>query len=406
MNRSTVTPTRARALFAVCVSTAALLALSACVANDPTTSAGSDATALTVDSSSSDCTVSASEAPSGNVSFSIENTGDQVTEFYLLADDELRIVGEVENIGPGITRDLVVQARPGDYFTVCKPGMVGAGIGKAAFTVTDSGAELVADGDDSALVDAAAVNYVAYIKNQVEGLVTSTTTFLDAYRAGDDDTARSLYAPTRAAYERIEPVAESFGDLDPKIDFREADVEEGTEWTGWHRIEKDLWQPSAEDNGGEAYVPLSTDERNRFADLLEDDTASLNDAVHESDYTVSIDAISNGAIGLLDEVASGKITGEEEIWSHTDLWDFQANLEGARVAYEGVRDIVEPKDADLVAQLDDEFTSLETLLSGYGSLDAGFVYYDELTTEQVKELADGVNALSEPLSQLTAVLVG
>jgi len=406
MNRSTVTPTRARALFAVCVSTAALLALSACVANDPTTSADSDAIALTVDSSSSDCTVSASEAPSGNVSFSIENTGDQVTEFYLLADDELRIVGEVENIGPGITRDLVVQARPGDYFTVCKPGMVGAGIGKAAFTVTDSGAELVADGDDSALVDAAAVNYVAYIKNQVEGLVTSTTTFLDAYRAGDDDTARSLYAPTRAAYERIEPVAESFGDLDPKIDFREADVEEGTEWTGWHRIEKDLWQPSAEDNGGEAYVPLSTDERNRFADLLEDDTASLNDAVHESDYTVSIDAISNGAIGLLDEVASGKITGEEEIWSHTDLWDFQANLEGARVAYEGVRDIVEPKDADLVAQLDDEFTSLETLLSGYGSLDAGFVYYDELTTEQVKELADGVNALSEPLSQLTAVLVG
>ena len=406
MNRSTVTPTRARALFAVCVSTAALLALSACVANDPTTSADSDATALTVDSSSSDCTVSASEAPSGNVSFSIKNTGDQVTEFYLLADDELRIVGEVENIGPGITRDLVVQARPGDYFTVCKPGMVGAGIGKAAFTVTDSGAELVADGDDSALVDAAAVNYVAYIKNQVEGLVTSTTTFLDAYRAGDDDTARSLYAPTRAAYERIEPVAESFGDLDPKIDFREADVEEGTEWTGWHRIEKDLWQPSAEGNGGEAYVPLSTDERNRFADLLEDDTASLNDAVHESDYTVSIDAISNGAIGLLDEVASGKITGEEEIWSHTDLWDFQANLEGARVAYEGVRDIVEPKDADLVAQLDDEFTSLETLLSGYGSLDAGFVYYDELTTEQVKELADGVNALSEPLSQLTAVLVG
>ena len=406
MNRSTVTPTRARALFAVCVSTAALLALSACVANDPTTSADSDATALTVDSSSSDCTVSASEAPSGNVSFSIENTGDQVTEFYLLADDELRIVGEVENIGPGITRDLVVQARPGDYFTVCKPGMVGAGIGKAAFTVTDSGAELVADGDDSALVDAAAVNYVAYIKNQVEGLVTSTTTFLDAYRAGDDDTARSLYAPTRAAYERIEPVAESFGDLDPKIDFREADVEEGTEWTGWHRIEKDLWQPSAEDNGGETYVSLSTDERNRFADLLEDDTASLNDAVHESDYTVSIDAISNGAIGLLDEVASGKITGEEEIWSHTDLWDFQANLEGARVAYEGVRDIVETKDPELVKTLDTRFGDLEQQLAAYGSLDKGFVYYDELTPAQVKELADGVNSLSEPLSELTATLVG
>jgi len=405
MNRWTVSPTRTRAIYAVSVSAAALLALSACVANNPTTD-GADSTALTVDSSASDCAVSTSEAPSGTINFQITNSGDQVTEFYLLADDELRIVGEVENVGPGITRDLVVQAKPGDYYTVCKPGMVGAGIGKASFTVTDSGVDLAGDGDDAELVDAAATNYVAYIKNQVEGLVTSTTTFLDAYRAGDDETARALYAPTRAAYERIEPVAESFGDLDPKIDFREADVEEGTEWTGWHRIEKDLWQPTAEDNGGEAYAPLSTEERNRFADLLEEDTASLNDAVHESDYSVSIDAISNGAIGLLEEVASGKITGEEEIWSHTDLWDFQANLEGARVAYEGVRDIVEPKDADLVAQLDEEFTSLETLLAGYGSLETGFTYYDDLTTEQVKELADGVSALGEPLSKLTAVLVG
>jgi iron uptake system component EfeO len=402
MNRSTETTTRTRAVVTVATSAAALLVLSGCVANNQATA---DATSLTVESSASDCAVSATKAPSGNISFAITNSGDQVTEFYLLADDGLRIVGEVENIGPGISRDLVVQAAPGDYFTVCKPGMVGDGLGKAAFTVTDSGADLAADGDDKKLVAAAAANYVAYIKNQVESLVTGTSAFLDAYRAGDDETARALYATTRAAYERIEPVAESFGDLDPKIDFREADVEEGTEWTGWHRIEKDLWQPTAADNGGEAYVPLSAAERTRFADLLEADTASLNDAVHKDDYTVSIDAISNGAIGLLDEVASGKITGEEEIWSHTDLWDFQANLEGARVAYEGVRDIVEAKDPKLVKQLDGEFASLESLLAGYGSLDAGFVYYGDLTTEQVKELADGVNALSEPLSKLTSVLV-
>jgi iron uptake system component EfeO len=401
MNRSTATPTRA--LVAVALGATAMLALSACVPNNPTTSA--DATSLTVDSSASDCAVSESEAPSGAVSFSITNSGDQVTEFYLLADDELRIIGEVENIGPGITRDLVVQARPGDYYTVCKPGMIGAGIGKAAFTVTDSGVDL-ASGNDEEAVAAAAVNYVAYIKNQVEGLVTSTTTFLDAYRAGDDETARALYAPTRAAYERIEPVAESFGDLDPKIDFREADVEEGTEWTGWHRIEKDLWPPASDDNNGEEYVALTAEERNRYADLLEEDTAALNAAVHEDDYTVSIDAISNGAIGLLDEVASGKITGEEEIWSHTDLWDFQANLEGARVAYEGVRDIVEPKDPELVEQIDAEFSSLEQELAAYGSLDTGFVYYTDVDTDQVKDLADGVNALAEPLSRLTSALVG
>ena len=397
----------ATTVLAAVAGTALLLSLAACVPNNPTdTASGAAGNALTVTSSADDCAVSAATAPSGSVSFSVSNTTDEVTEFYVLADDSLRIVGEVENIGPGIERDLVIQAKPGTYYTVCKPGMIGDGIGKAEFTVTDSGADLAETGNDADAVEAAATNYVAYVKNQVEGLVTSTTTFADAYRSGDDETARSLYATTRAAYERIEPVAESFGDLDPKIDFREADVPEGTEWTGWHRIEKDLWQPTADENGGDTYVPLTDDERTRFSDLLEADTDDLNDAVHAADYTVSIDAISNGAIGLLDEVASGKITGEEEIWSHTDLWDFQANLEGARVAYEGVRDIVEPKDAELVAEIDEQFTSLEALLAGYGSLEDGFTYYDDLSTDEVRSLSDGVNALGEPLSRLTAVLVG
>ena len=399
-----MTPRPLTATMATVASAAVLLSLAACVPNNPTSESG--ANALTVTSSATDCAVSASEAPSGSVSFTVSNTTDEVTEFYVLAEDSLRIVGEVENIGPGIERDLVIQARPGTYYTVCKPGMIGDGIGKAEFTVTDSGDELAETGDDAEAVALAATNYVAYVKNQVEGLVTATKTFTDAYRAGDDDLARELYPTTRAAYERIEPVAESFGDLDPKIDFREADVEEGTEWTGWHRIEKDLWQPTADENGGDTYVPLTDDERTRFSDLLEADTDDLNEAVHAADYTVSIDAISNGAIGLLDEVASGKITGEEEIWSHTDLWDFQANLEGARVAYEGVRDIVEPKDAELVAEIDEQFTSLETLLAGYGTLEDGFTYYDDLSTDEVRSLSDGVNALGEPLSRLTAVLVG
>jgi len=379
-----------------------MLALAGCVPNNA--SSTDAAGAITVDSSADDCAVSASTATSGTLTFSVTNSGDQVTEFYLLADDGLRIVGEVENVGPGISRDLVVQAQPGDYFTVCKPGMVGDGIGRAAFTVSGDRVQLAGDVQDQ--VDQAAVNYVAYVKDQVGQLVTGTQTFLDAYLAGDDQKARDLYAITRANYERIEPVAESFGDLDPKIDFREADVAEGDEWTGWHRIEKDLFPPAAADNNGVTYVPLTAAERQDYADKLADDTQALYDAVNATDYTVTIDAISNGAIGLMEEVASGKITGEEEIWSHTDLWDFQANLEGAKVAYEGVRDIVETKDPELVKNLDEQFASLQTLLADYGTLDAGFTYYNDLTPDQVKQLADGVNALGEPLSQLTATLVG
>jgi iron uptake system component EfeO len=390
-----------RLSLAVAVSTALILcALTGCVPNSPSTPGAST---ITVTSTQTACTLSQAEAVSGTVSFTVTNAGDDVTEFYLLGDDKLRIVGELENIGPGIERTLVVTLAPGTYFTTCKPGMTGDGVGTAAFTVTDSGTP-IATGSDASLIAAAQDNYVSYVQSQVEALETHTATFLAAYRSGDDDTARSLYASTRAYYERIEPVAESFGELDPKLDFREADVPAGTEWTGWHRIEKDLWPPSG--GGATAYQPMTMTERSRMADLLARDTAELSAEVHSDDYTVSIDAISNGAIELLSEVATGKITGEEEIWSHTDLWDFQANLEGARVAYEGVRPIVEAKNPDLVETVDHRFEALETQLAQYGSLAHGFALYSDLSAEQIRSLADGVNALAEPLSTLTGVLLG
>jgi iron uptake system component EfeO len=383
---------------ALAVGAAAIaLALTGCVPNNPGL-ADATSTTLTVDSSASACTVSAAEAPSGTLVFEVTNSGDEVTEFYLLADDGLRIVGEVENVGPGIERNLVVVAKPGDYFTVCKPGMIGAGVGTTPFTVTDSGVELTGDADTAALVDAANANYASYVKDQVENLVTGTEKFAAAYIARDDGTARDLYAPTRVFWERIETVAESFGDLDPRMDLREADLEEGQEWTGWHAIEKDLWPAEAEPG----FAQYSKDKREALASQLVDDTNTLYAQVQELEFT--IDQQANGAIGLLDEVASGKVTGEEEFWSHTDLWDFQANIDGANVLYAGVRDILLEKDADLVDQLDTEFGKLQSLLDAQRAGD-GFVLYTELSEAEIRALSDQVNALAEPLSRLTGSLL-
>jgi iron uptake system component EfeO len=391
-----MTTRRTRITAALGTGVIAALALAGCVPNNVEPAAGS--AALAVDSTATDCAVSDATAPSGNVVFTVKNSGDQVTEFYLLADDGLRIVGEVENIGPGIERDLVVQAKPGDYFTICKPGMIGAGVGKTPFTVTDSGSDLALDGDLAAQVDAANANYKSYVKDQVENLVTGTESFADAYKAGDDDLARSLYAPTRVYWERIETVAESFGDLDPSMDLREADLEEGQDWTGWHAIEKDLWPASAE--AGFAAYPQ--EKRDALADRLVSDTDSLYANVQDLEFT--LDQQANGAIGLLDEVATGKVTGEEEFWSHTDLWDFQANIDGAKVLYAGVRDILSEKDPDLTTRLDEEFGQLQVLLDAQRVGD-GFSLYTDLTPDEIRAFSDQVNALAEPLSKLTGVLV-
>jgi iron uptake system component EfeO len=387
------------------------LVLAGCVPNAGTDAAGE---AITVSSTDSKCTVSTAEATAGTLTFNVSNDGDRVTEFYLLADDGLRIVGEVENIAPGTVRTLTVVAQPGSYFTACKPGMIGDNVGQTDFSVSGDRVEL--SGDDAELQQTAIDNYKAYVRDQVSQLVPAVDEFVEAYVSGDDETARDLFASTRVYYERIEPTAEAFGDLDPKIDYREVDArEEGLDWTGFHRIEKDLWPPADGDLNSddtdalEGWTPSTDAERAELGEQLVSDIAELNDLVTSDDFELQLGDISNGAIGLLDEVATGKITGEEDWWSGTDLTDFQANVEGAEVAFGIVRDMALAKGEEgeqLVADIDAGFDELNAELAQYGSLDDGFTNYEDLTEEQIKGLSDKVSALAEPLSQLTALLLG
>ena len=383
--------------FATAGALLALPVLSGCTDNATSSSDGpsSDPRALTVAASDTACTVSGGTAPSGKLTFTVTNSGSKINEFYLLGSDGLRIVGEMENIGPGLTRDLVLTAPAGSYFTACKPGMVGDGI-RAPFTVAESGQATTADANDGELVAVANSNYAAYVRDQADSLLTGTEEFTAAYKAGDDAKARALYPDVRTHWERIEPVAESFGDLDPKTDARQADLEAGQRWTGWHRIEKDLWPSRAK-----GYKALSTSQRASYADDLLKNTTTLHDRTRTISFTV--DQIANGARGLLDEVAATKVTGEEEYWSRTDLYDFQANVDGARVAYEGLRPILQQRDPALDTQLDTRFTALQKLLDAQRT-GSGFKLYDQVGKSDVKGLADAVNALAEPLSQLTAAV--
>ncbi|WP_027859979.1 iron uptake system protein EfeO [Marmoricola sp. URHB0036] len=384
-----------RLLTAACAA-ALLVPLSACSltqSNKPAAQGGQGT--INVDSSSDKCDLTTSKAPSGNVVFKVKNTGNEVTEFYLYGEDGMRIVGEIENIGPGLSRDLVVRTPPGKYVTACKPGMKGQGI-RNAFEVTDSGKDTDIKGVDQAAINQATSQYAAYVKDQSQELVDQTTEFATLYKNGEDDKARALFPLARGHWERIETVAESFGDLDPRMDLREADLEKGQKWTGWHRIEKDLWPPAS------GYRAMTPAQRATFVDDLLANTKVLDKRVQTLDYTV--DQIGNGSKGLLDEVASGKITGEEDIWSHTDLWDFQANVDGARVGYEGLKPLLDVKDPALSKQIQTAFDALQVQLDKYKTGDDSFVFYDKVTEAQRKDLSDAVNALAEPLSKMTGAI--
>jgi iron uptake system component EfeO len=397
-----------RSLLLTGTAAALTIALSGCVAKSTGT------VAIAVEIADDACAVATAHAPAGPVTFQLANRGTDVNEFEILAEDQLRVVGEKENVTPGQEVAFTAQLEPGTYYTACKFQQVGAPIGLAKFSVTGQASAVSLN--DQAMTDRAIDEYLAYVRSQVAELLPAVQRLVAAYTAGDDRTARSYFAATRAPYERIEPTAEAFGDLDPRIDFREVDaVADGIAWTGFHRIEKDLWPPEPGElnsDGQDAFTgwsPSTPAERQLFADQLVADITELHALVTADEFTVSLADISNGAIGLLDEVASAKITGEEDWWSGTDLSDFAANVQGAGVAFGSVRALAASKGATgntLVNTIDRQFTTLQATLATYGSIEDGFLDYATLTNADKKALSDQVNALAEPLSQLTRVVLG
>lgn len=360
----------------------ALLALGGCAATPGTTTEGG---AIPVTASDSTCEVARATAPAGTVQFAVTNTGSKVNEFYVYAEGD-RIVGEVENIGPGLSRTFLVELRqPGTYQTACKPGMVGDGI-RSTFTVTG---ESVAAGTTNDLLAQAVSDYERYAKAQSAAFLDRTTEFVALVKAGKVEQAKALYPVARSYWERIEPVAESFGDLDPKIDGREDVLEEGMAFTGYHRIEKDLWVDGLQKDTG------------TLADQLLSDVTTLNTKI----ATVSLNPLqlANGSKALLDEIATGKITGEEERYSHTDLWDLEANFEGSRTAIAALRPYLMTKDKALVETIDARAKALGSLLESHRKGD-GFVLYTELSKDEVRALSDALDAFSEPVSKIAALV--
>jgi iron uptake system component EfeO len=367
------------------LSTVLLAALTTAACSSADDGDGGEADTVTVAAADDACDVGTTELPAGTHRFEVSNAGSKVTEFYVYAEGD-RVMAEVENIAPGLTRELLVELTAGDYEAVCKPGMIGDGIRKA-LTVTGEAASL---SEDETLAQAGA-DYQRYVQSQTSALKEQTTAFVTAVKSGDIEGAKALFPVARTYWERIEPVAEIFGDLDPLIDGREGDQEEGQDFTGFHRIEKALWETGDVSDMGP------------YADQLQSDVEEI--VALADDTTLEPLQLANGAKALLDEVATGKITGEEDRYSHTDLWDFAANVEGSQAAVQALRPFLEEADPDLVAEIDERFAATEAELEQYRAGD-GWTLHDQLTEDQLRGLSDSITALTESVAKVAAVVAG
>ncbi|WP_302480965.1 iron uptake system protein EfeO [Nostoc sp. TCL240-02] len=324
----------------------------------------------------------------GKNSFVISNKSSQSLEWEILSG--VKVIGERENIAPGFVQKLKEQLEPGEYEMTC--GLRSNSKGKLTVKVADNATQASTTVDQNKLIGAIA-EYKVYVTKETDQLVDKTKTFTDAVIAGDLAKAQKLYAPARVHYERSEPIAELFSDLDGSMDTRPDDFEKkeaDPKFIGFHRLEKALFQ----DKTTKGMKPI--------AEKLRNDSLELQKRI--STLTIEPKNMVGGAAALIEEVAKTKISGEEDRYSGTDLWDFNSNVEGSQKIVELLRPQIQKNNPELLKRVDDNFTQVNQGLAKYKAPEGGFVTYDKLTEADKKDLKAAITVLAEDLSKLRGTL--
>jgi iron uptake system component EfeO len=332
------------------------------------------------------CSIDPATFAAGGITFKVQNEdATAVSEVELLSGE--RIIGEKENIPPGLGGRFAVRVDAGTYTLYCP----GASTEKTTITVTGKSAP-IAD-SVAELIKQGTTQYKTYVDTQIGYLVTATEKLNDALHGNDVRVAQDAYIAARPFYEKVEPVAESFvsgkQNLDADIDARAGDVPR-SQWSGFHLIEQALFQKHM-------LAGMQP-----WGDKLVKDVKELQVKAKQLSYLAP--DLANGAQGLLDEVASSKITGEEERYSHIDIVDMANNIEGSQQAFADLEPAMNKIDPALTNTISAAFTALDKLADTYRTTDnpSGYVLYTTLNDTDRRNLAAAIKAVQEPLSRVAA----
>jgi iron uptake system component EfeO len=272
----------------------------------------------------------------------------------------------------------------------------------ASATTTSSSAAAAAP---DPLAEQAAAEYKTYATGQIDELVGVVKVLTDAVRANNLQAAQDAYAPSRIPWERIEPLAALVEEIDGKVDARVDDFAgvDDAEFTGWHRLEYLLFQQNTTEGGAP------------FADQLDKDIAALKEQFPSVEVK-PVD-VATGAAELIEEVSEGKITGEEDRYSKTDLWDFDANLQGSQAAVDKLKPALEKADPELLGKIETGFADINATLQPLRRGDGWVLYCTEndpypsprctgvtVDPPTIDKLKAQLAGLSESVSQVAGVL--
>jgi iron uptake system component EfeO len=236
------------------------------------------------------------------------------------------------------------------------------------------------------------VIYRERLEEDTGELIEEVKSFVAAVEAGDLEEAKLLYPEARVPYARIKPVVESIDDLDVRMDAQEDEVS-ADEFSGYHRIEKALWDEE------------TTDDMGSVAEQLLGDAEEVQDAVK----TIELRAVqtANRSNELLHEALTTTTNDDVEPYSHTDLVDVRADIEGSGRAYEAVASLYAEAAPNQGDEIEEGFNEVYEQLKKYrGEGTNDYIPYPQLTQAQIQKLAHQINALAKEMAPIPAKIVG
>jgi iron uptake system component EfeO len=344
------------------------------------------------------CQLSATKAKAGPVTFTVTNkSASAITEVELQSDN--RIIGEKENLAPGLPTVSFTSTLGGGAYQIYCPG---ASKEIQTFTVTGKAAAQPG-GSTEVLLKQGTKGYSTYVNGVVGSMVTAVHRLNTDIQAGNLAAAKREYPLARPFYERIESDVDGFvlpgfkatdnaGNLDYLIDMRASNLDPKAGWHGFHALERDLFQRDK----------ISAQTKQLSAELVKN-VKTLQKVTSGLKYKP--EDLANGAADLLEEVQTTKITGEEEAFSHYDLVDFAGNVEGAQQAFAYLEPGLKKIDPTLTAEINAQFAKVNKLLNSYrdDSVPGGYVLYTaKIKKRDGPKLSRAVQALQQPLSTIAA----
>ncbi|MGA3681891.1 iron uptake system protein EfeO [Pseudomonas graminis] len=343
-------------------------------------------TVVTINAKS--CEPNSITVPAGKNAFRIVNASDRAVEWEIL--DGVLVVEERENIVPGLSQIINANLQPGDYAITC--GLLSNPRGTLHVTPTaESDAAAKARPSMVAFIGPLS-EYRVYLSTQSSALIRAVNDLQQAIDSGDLAQAQKAYAPARAAYQRIAPAAQRLSELDNAINAR-ADYYEKREqdpgFGGFHRLEFGLFSQKSVDG----LTPV--------VQKLQTDIASLKQQLLAQ--SIAPEQLASMVVRNMRSIAEVRSNGEEERYSHLDVNGFAANLEGTRKVIDLLRPLLAKSSGDVLKKIDTASTALDDQLLMLKTAD-GFKPYDQVSTEQRKQVADKAKALADALDGIDPAL--